>query len=147
MKKIKIAVLILTAILLIGCVKKVGSDTKGDTMKFILETNVSEDYTWAYSIMDSNIIDIKSIDYLTPADDQTLKTDAEVLIFKALSEGEVEIIISYTSNQTGESKYDLTYVLEVDADKNIKVKEKSGNYNKEIPSPIIYTEAESTDEE
>ena len=146
MKKIKIAVLILTAILLIGCVKKVGSDTKGDTMKFILETNVSEDYTWAYSIMDSNIIDIKSIDYLTPAD-ETLKTDAEVLIFKALSEGEVEIIISYTSNQTGESKYDLTYVLEVDADKNIKVKEKSGNYNKEIPSPIIYTEAESTDEE
>lgn len=145
MKKIKIVISILMMVLLIGCTKN--EDTKGNFMKVMLETDLSEDYTWTYSVSDYNIVDIKNIDYLSQEDDSTLKSDVEVLTFKALSEGETDILIEYTSNQTGESKYDLSYILIVDADKNITISDKSGNYNKEIPDPIIFTNSDDVVEE
>ena len=70
MKKIKIVISILMMVLLIGCTKN--EDTKGNFMKVMLETDLSEDYTWTYSVSDYNIVDIKNIDYLSQEDDSTL---------------------------------------------------------------------------
>ena len=140
MKKLKVLLLTITLILLAGCGKILSNKSTGDTMKISLDVDTSSNYVWSYSIMDSNVIDLKSEEFLTPADDETLDGDAQVLTFKAFNEGESEIILSYMNNDSGKTKYDLTYVITVDENNNIKVKSKSGKYNKKLPNPVIYTE-------
>ena len=141
MKKIKVLLLTFALILLAGCGKSLTNRSTGDTMKISLDVDTSSNYVWSYSIMDSNVIDLKSEEFLTPADDETLDGDAQVLTLKAFNEGESEIILSYMNNDSGKTKYDITYVITVDANKNIKVKEKSGKYSKKLPNPVIYTES------
>lgn len=141
MKKIKVLLLTFALILLAGCGKSLTNKSTGDTMKISLDVDTSSNYVWSYSIMDSNVIDLKSEEFLTPADDETLDGDAQVLTFKAFNEGESEIILSYMNNDSGKTKYDITYVITVDANKNIKVKEKSGKYSKKLRNPVIYTES------
>ena len=140
MKKLKVLLLTIVLILLAGCGKILSNKSTGDTMKISLDVDTSSNYVWSYSIMDSNVIDLKSEEFLTPADDETLDGDAQVLTFKAFNEGESEIILSYMNNDSGKTKYDLTYVITVDENNNIKVKSKSGKYNKKLPNPVIYIE-------
>ena len=108
MKKIKVLLLTFALILLAGCGKSLTNKSTGDTMKISLDVDTSSNYVWSYSIMDSNVIDLKSEEFLTPADDETLDGDAQVLTFKAFNEGESEIILSYMNNDSGKTKYDIT---------------------------------------
>lgn len=140
MKKLKVLLLTITLILLAGCGKILSNKSTGDTMKISLDVDTSSNYIWSYSIMDANVIDLKTEGFLTPADDETLDGEVQVLTFKAFNEGETEIIFSCTNSESGKTKYDLTYVITVDENNNIKVKSKSGKYSKKLPNPVIYTE-------
>lgn len=147
MKKLKLLLIpLLTILFLVGCIKEKDTKTTGDTMKIMLSTDTSNNYVWTYTIMDSNVIDIKDEQFLTKADDETLDGETQVFIFKSFSTGEVEILLNYINQETGESKYDITYIINVDENKNITVSSKSGKYDKKIPTPIIYSEA-NTDTE
>lgn len=75
MKKIKVLLLTFALILLAGCGKSLTNKSTGDTMKISLDVDTSSNYVWSYSIMDSNVIDLKSEEFLTPADDETLDGD------------------------------------------------------------------------
>ena len=130
MKKIKVLLLTFALVLLAGCGKSLTNKSTGDTMKISLDVDTSSNYVWSYSIMDSNVIDLKSEEFLTPADDETLDGDAQVLTFKAFNEGESEIILSYMNNDSGKTKYDnkngfshefLSDLLQKDPESEMKV--------------------------
>ncbi len=138
-EKLKV-LLTIALILLAGCGKILSNRSTGDIMKILLDVDTSSNYIWFYSIMDANVIDLKTEEFLTPADDETLDGEAQVLTFKAFNEGETEIIFSCTNRESSKIKYDLTCVITVDENNNIKVKSKSGKYSKKLLNPVIYTE-------